>query len=73
MRKGILGITINWVARPRGSDEIGGFTVSGLIHSPKQHVKWTTHQLRIGDELRINVVEKTAVDKPRKYKKDKAV
>jgi hypothetical protein len=73
MRKGIWGVTINWVARPKRSDEIGGFAVSGLIDSTKQHVKWTSRQLHVGDELRIKLVEKNGVDGPRNRKKNKAV
>jgi hypothetical protein len=68
MRKGILGVTINWVARPKRSDEIGGFAVRGLIDSTKQHVKWARRQLHVGDELRIKLVQNAAVDKPRKQK-----
>jgi len=66
--KGILAITVNWVARPRRSDEIGGLAVGGLIDATGRHVEWTNRRLQIGDEVRIKVVEKDAVDRPRKHK-----
>jgi hypothetical protein len=66
--KGILAATVNWVARPRRSDEVGGFSVGGLIDPTEQHVEWTNRKLHIGDDLRIKIVEKDAVDKPRKRK-----
>lgn len=69
MPKGIVSVSMKWVARPRHSDEIGGFDVGGLIHSTNQHVKWAGRQLHIGDELRIKLIEKTAVDRPRKVKR----
>jgi hypothetical protein len=67
--KGILGVTINWVARPRRSDEIGGVAVGGLIDPTKRQVRWTSRKLHIGDELRIKIVEKDAVDKPRRLQR----
>ncbi len=69
VRNGILGVTVNWVARPGRRDEIGGFAVGGLIDATKQHLEWAKRELHIGDELRIKVVEKNVVDKPRKRKK----
>lgn len=65
---GIVAITTNWVARPKRADEIGGFAVGGLIEPMKQHVRWANRKLRVGDELRIRVVERDAVDRPRKLK-----
>jgi len=69
MRKGIVAVNLKWVARPRRTDEIGGVSVGGLIHETNQHVTWSTKQLHVGDELRIKLVEKSAVDKPRKVKR----
>jgi hypothetical protein len=66
--KGILAVTVNWVARPKPSHEIGGFAVGGIIDATEQQVEWASQRLRIGDELRIKVVEKGAVDTPRKRK-----
>ncbi len=69
MRKGIVAISLKWIARPRRANEIGGIYVGGLIHETNQHVVWPTRQLGVGDELRIKLVENTAVDKPRKVKR----
>jgi hypothetical protein len=66
--KGVLAVTMHWMARPRRSSEVGGFSVGGLIDATKEHVGWTSRRLHIGDELRVKLVETDAVDKPRKLK-----
>jgi hypothetical protein len=69
MRKGIVAINLKWVARPRRADEIGGISVSGLTHETSQHVAWSTREIQVGDELRIKLVEKSTVDKPRRVQR----
>jgi hypothetical protein len=69
MRKGIVAISLKWIARPRRTDEVGGIYVGGLIHGTNQHVRWSTQRLDVGDELRIKLVEKSTVDKPLKVKR----
>jgi hypothetical protein len=69
LRKGIVAVNLKWVARAKRTDEIGGISVSGLIEETNQHITWSMQQLDVGDELRIKLVEKSAVDKPRKVKR----
>lgn len=66
--RGILDITVNWVARTRQSGKIGGFAFGELVAPTQQRVEWTNRKLRIGDELRIKIVEVDAADKPQKRK-----
>ncbi len=40
--------------------------VGGLVLPQDEHVFWRQTTLRLGDEIRLKIVEKTAVDRPRK-------
>lgn len=64
IEQGILGITVNWVARTRQSAEIGGIAVGGLVSPTERRVEWMNRKLHFGDELRIKIVEVDAADKP---------
>ena len=45
--------------------------MSGLISPINEHVKWVDRKLRIGDEVRVKIVNKTSADRPRKrYRSD---
>jgi hypothetical protein len=40
--------------------------VGGLDSSTREHVSWTSHlRLRVGDEIRVKLIETKSVDKPR--------
>ena len=58
--RGVLAI-VNWVARDRGTDlfmEVGGL-------ANEEHVAWIKQKhLRVGDEIRVKIVEAGSVDKP---------
>jgi hypothetical protein len=60
---GVLSTTITYVSsRNRCETQI---EVGGLILPQDEHVVWKRSRLRVGDELRVKIVEAEAVDKPR--------
>jgi len=53
-----------------GRDDVS-LHVSGLIVPRDEHVRWRRSSLRVGDEVRVKVVEAEVVDKPRRrYRSD---
>jgi hypothetical protein len=40
--------------------------VGGLLMPQDEHVVWTNFRLRVGDELRVKIVECQTVDEPRR-------
>jgi hypothetical protein len=79
---GVMSANVTWVrhaprrARPTrngGVDEELGLMVGGLITKSGEHVTWRPRRLRVGDEVRINVVEIGRVSKPhRRERRDPA-
>lgn len=59
--RGVLSAIVNWVAGDRGADlfmEVGGL-------ASEEHVAWIRQKhLRVGDEIRIKIVEAGSVDRP---------
>jgi len=57
--RGVLTTMISWVARDRTADlsmEVGGL-------ANEEHVKWVRQKkLRVGDEIRVEIVEAASVD-----------
>jgi len=43
--------------------------VAGLISSRREHVSWLQRSLRVGDDVRITVLERGSVDRPRSRKR----
>ena len=68
---GVLSVIINYVCGD-GRDE-AGFSVGGLT-SQNEHVLWRERRkLRVGDEVRLKVVEAESVDRPRdRYRRNPA-
>ncbi len=61
---GVLTAIVANVEGPRGKDL--SLDVSGLFCATGEHVNWKLIRLRIGDEVRVKVIDADAVDKPRK-------
>lgn len=59
----VLTTNINHVSI---TDELFGVTVGGLNCATDEHVRWRNTRLRVGDEVRVKIVEADSVDRPRK-------
>ncbi len=60
--RGVLSVIINWVGRER----LLGLHVGGLVVPQLEHVNWRDKRLRVGDEIRVRIVEAINVDAPRR-------
>lgn len=78
---GVLSASITWVRR-KGENGRDGKTMEeeltadlgGLDSESKEHLKWWSQRLRVGDRLSIEVVETKRADKPkRRYRDDPKV
>ena len=59
--RGVLTAIVDWVAQDRGEEL--SLQVGGLAN--EAHLKWTRQKrLRVGDEIRVKIVEAASVDKP---------
>jgi len=68
---GVLSTTITYA--PWGRRHEIRLHVGGLVMPGREHVRWKQSFLRVGDEVKLKVVEREAVDKPRKrYRADPA-
>jgi hypothetical protein len=67
---GVLSAILSWRgAQPYPSGETPEseslvLSVSGMEAASRQHARWFEQELRVGDEIRINVVETATPDKP---------
>jgi len=61
---GVLSTTITYVPFRRRRET--RLYVGGLVLPQNEHVFWKASILHVGDEIRLKVVEKESVDKPRK-------
>jgi hypothetical protein len=61
---GVLSTTITYVPFRRRRET--RLYVGGLVMPQNEHVFWKKSTLRVGDEMRLKIVEKESVDKPRK-------
>ena len=59
---GVLSTTITF-APVRGKDATRLY-VGGLIMPKEEHVRWKQAVLRVGDEVRVKVIQADTVDKP---------
>ena len=65
---GVLTTIVTWAAAPPNREDLG-FAVGGLISPRREHLRWADQQgLRVGDEVRVKIVERTKVDRPRSRK-----
>lgn len=68
---GVLSTTITYVPFRRRRET--RLYIGGLVLPQNEHVFWKQSILRLGDEVRLKIVEKNSVDKPRKrYPRDPA-
>jgi hypothetical protein len=68
---GVLSTTISYT--PVGRRRETRLYVGGLVLPKDEHVKWKGLFLRLGDEVRVKLVEANAVDRPRqRYPRDRA-
>jgi hypothetical protein len=74
---GVLSAIITWVGRKgrttlpkrgRAKEEIG-VVLGGLSTETDEHIRWQQRPLRVGDDVRIKVIEAESVDKPRHRQK----
>jgi hypothetical protein len=72
---GVLSAHVTWVRRKgehtatkklNSVEEELTLQVGGLIIPSQEHVWWQNRKLKVGDEVRIRVVENGPVDKPTK-------
>ena len=62
---GVLTTIVDWVSRKGVGDLF--LQVGGLISPKDEHVRWVTQKpLTVGDQLRVEIVEADAVDRPKK-------
>jgi hypothetical protein len=59
---GVLSTTVTYVPFRKRQDT--RLYVGGLVMPQRDHVRWRQVQLRIGDEVRLKVVETKTVDRP---------
>ncbi len=68
---GVLTAIVDVVARPQHVRS--ELDVGGLISPTREHVKWVNRTLRIGDEVRVKVIDAPSVNKPRKIQRSDPV
>jgi len=68
----VVTIHIDYIGRGR---KRGGILLAatGLFTASDEHAIWTNRSLKVGDRIRVDVVEVDSADKPRqRYKSDSA-
>src|SRR5205814_5199604 len=65
---GVLTTIVSWVTGPPKRNELDLY-VGGLYSTTQEHVRWEEKPLRVGDEVRVKIVERTKVDRPRSRKR----
>jgi hypothetical protein len=70
---GVLTTVLTWVRREARNTETGEpgnteeeltLNVGGLISPKKEHVRWFENKVRVGDEVRVHVINLESVDPP---------
>lgn len=71
---GVLSAIANWVAGGRYKAADLFLEVGGLISPSQEHVAWIKQRpLRVGDEIRVKIIDATSVDVPtQRYRNDSA-
>jgi hypothetical protein len=69
---GVLSAIVNWVVGDQTADLF--LEVGGLVSPVREHVKWVKQKpLRVGDEIRVKIVETSSTDRPiKKHRIDPA-
>ena len=74
---GVLSAIITWVRRKPENGRDGKTTeaeltvdLGGLDSKSKEHLKWWSQRLRVGDRVSIEVVDAKRADKPRRRYRD---
>jgi hypothetical protein len=60
---GVLNTMVDHV-KGNGHDEVA-LRVGGLISAPNEHVIWSELKLKVGDEVRIKIVDSDVSDQPK--------
>jgi hypothetical protein len=70
---GVLSVIVNWVGGGRGPADLF-LEVGGLDSPAQEHVVWVRQKpLRVGDEIRVKIVDAASVDAPiERYRTDSA-
>ncbi|MGO9227886.1 MAG: hypothetical protein ACLQKA_01560 [Bryobacteraceae bacterium] len=55
--------------RIKGSDDLD-LTVGGLVSTTKEHLTWTQAGLKVGDEVRVRILESPSADEPKRRKSE---
>ena len=66
---GVLSADVTWVRRPEerklSKREESTLVVGGMITPVEEYVRWVdNHPVRVGDEVRIKIVDAESVDRP---------
>ncbi len=60
---GVLDAMVDYVVgRGRNQQTL---RVAGLINATQEHVIWSRRRLKIGDEVRVKIVESASIDRPK--------
>jgi len=66
-RDGVVSVIVDHVAG-NGGQRLH-LTVGGLRSDPDEYVTWKSTPLRVGDEVRLKIIEVDSVDRPRTRKR----
>jgi hypothetical protein len=65
VERGVMSAITNWVGLCKdGNSWHSSVSVAGLDDKTSEHLKWFRHDLAIGDEVRIRLVETDKTDLP---------
>jgi len=74
VQQGVVSAIANWVCLPWGDstpsveDWHAGFSVGAIDEQTSENLKWLRHDVRLGDEISIKLVETDTVDEPTERK-----
>ena len=80
--RGVLTAIVSWAGRKsettnseksEGIEEELTLQVDGLVSPAEEHLHWLNRDIKIGDEVRIAVLEDATVDQPRHREKQDPV
>jgi hypothetical protein len=68
---GVVSQVLNWVKGPKGKPYME-FRIGGLVSKTSTNIGWDSRKMKVGDDVRIVLVETKKADKPiHKSKQDK--
>src|SRR5436190_17532983 len=68
---GVLTTILTWATAPPNRKDLD-LSVGGLVSPRREHLRWTERRVRVGDEVRVKIVERATVDRPRWRKRPDA-